>query len=1056
VAKAKRKLAAISRADVVGFSGLRLRTLGELELWRGARRVELPQSKKTRALFVYLAVGGRPRRRERLCSMFWDVADDPRAALRWSLSKLRALVDEPGVARIVTDGTTVGFEPAGAQVDLFAVRQQLEVAPQGLATDQLVQLADEFRGEFAEGLELPDFQEFQFWCAAMRGEARALHARVLQALLERLAARAAAAVPHARKLVQIDPLNVDACITLLDLLIRDGRRPEAEQQFEACRRLLTELQSPEVERLQQVWREVRRGAAAIASPASVAAVPAPSALPAVEASSPLDLIGRQKEWGRLQALLDDVGRQRRLRAVVIAGEPGIGKTRLLEELIATVRHQGGTALDGRAYEAEMGRPYGPWVDALRRVPAVSMGATIGSALAPLLPELGMSTDVPASRDRLFGAVVELIAARAHSAPPVLLVFDDAHWCDGASAELLHYVARMSRNRPVLAALAVRSGELPDNEPVLRVLRSLRRERQVEEIDVTPLSPEETERLVRIVAPDADAQRILEESAGNPLFALELARAALPGGEHVPATLRQLVRDRVDRLAPDAADVLRWGAVVGQTFPVQRLSKLTPIDIDRLLPALAILERHALLRTSAEGINAGTSYAFAHEVVRQVVYAELSAPRRRLMHLRIANALQEHEGEDDSVAADLAHHAALAGDTATAARACLQAGRRWLRLFAATEANAVAHRGMYLAGQLPEPERVKRLLELAEVRYAAHRPRRSAEAARTVEGLAQRALDQGCMEHARLGFHIASYIRWEGGDWSDAQRHMMRAEEVSRLGDERERVVALAEAARCLTLLERDLGHADALLLEADALSTRLAIEPAAIPDAVGMLRLHGGRLQDAAEQFARARDLCRRHQDGLGEFRALEHLVMVAFQRQQLDEAQALSDELVQLAGRLREGSEAPFAHAVAALCRYARTAGAAAELDAALAALRLTDAKQRLAYVQTRAAEADLQRGDAATARQRADEALQLARRLERPSDVVLARVVLAHAAALEHDEATYRRLCRELSAETVRAVSAQARAAAMQLRAKPVSGGRAHTTRLRQRGAKGEAWNR
>lgn len=912
---------------------LSVRVLGELELWRGTQRLELPQSKKTRALLAYLLVSARPQRRERLCGMLWDVTDDPRAALRWSLSKLRALVDEPGVTRLVTDGGSVGFQLAGARVDLFTVRQHLASNSPPQTTEQLEQLATEFRGEFLDGLELPDFQEFQVWCAAMRGEARSLHAQVLQTLIERLADHADAALPHARNLAQIDPLNVDARIVLLDLLTRANRHLEAEQQFDACQRLLGELQSPELERLRQAWQTLRRSAAT-----PTAAPTAPSAPPLEMPPPAVQMIGRHAEWGRLQALLDEVQQRRQLRCVVVAGEPGIGKTRLLEELVTAAHHRGGTVLGGRSYEAEMSRPYGPWIDALRRVPPVTLG-TIAADLAPLLPELGDAAGAQTSRDRLFGAVVELIAARAHSAAPVLLVLDDAHWCDGASAELLHYVVRMSRNRPVLVALAVRSGELPDNEQVLRVLRGLRRDSQIEEIDVAPLDANETVQLVHLAAPGADPQRIPEQSAGNPLFALELARAARLHGENVPATLRQLVRDRVDRLAPDAADVLRWAAVVGQTFPVQRLSELTPIEIDRLVPALEILERHALLRTLTADPKAGSEYAFAHEVVRQVVYAELSEPRRRLMHLRIVNTLQTLAAQDDSIATELAHHAALAGDAGTAARACLQAGRRCLRVFAATEANAMARRGMFHAEQLPEPEQVRCMLELAEVRYAAQRPQRPDEAARTVEQLAQRALDHGCMQHARLGFHIASYIRWEGGEWSDAQRQMMRAEQVSRLGDERERVVALAEAARCLTLLERDLSHADALLSEAGALSSRLAIEPAAIPDAIGMLRLHEGRLAEAADQFARARDLCRRDQDGLGEFRALEHMVMVEFQRQCFDAAQSLCGELVELASRLREGSEIPFAHAAAALCRYVASEQAAADLDAALTALRNADA---------------------------------------------------------------------------------------------------------------------
>jgi DNA-binding SARP family transcriptional activator len=828
---------------------LQLRVLGELTLIRRGRRIALPPSKKTRALLAYLAVSGRPHRRERLCSLLWDVPDDPRGALRWSLSKLRPLVDEPAVTRIVADRDTVAFDATNAHVDLLSVRRALAKGVGALDGEALKALAEEFRGEFLDGLDLSEFHEFRAWCVAEREEARRMHAGVLHGLISRLNAQPEAALPYARALAQIDPYDEAAHAALVRLLGTTGRRSEAEQQYEAGARLLAEVGATTGE-LRQAWLALRAQAAGAAeTPPRPAAAVAPAPFVEAEPGAQPALVGREQEWTRLTGALREVISRRRERVLLLTGEPGVGKSRLLAELIAAARAANGTVLDGAAYEAERTRPYGPWVDALRRVPQAAVGKTIGGDLAPLLPEWAPEAQGEHTRNRLFGAVVELIAARAHSSPPVLLALDDVQWCDDASAELLHYVARMQRTRPVLVALAARGGELMDNGSMCRVLRSMRRDRLLDEIKLGPLSRSETATLVNAVAPDADAERVFAESAGNPLFALEVARSLPYRQDDVPLSLRELVADRIERLPATAAEVLRWAAVLGQTFDAARLRPLPSIDAEASVAALETLEWHGLLQAVQNPSTAHGSYAFAHEVVRRVVYTQLSEPRRRLMHARIAQDLHEREDPDDVIAAEIAHHATLAGEAELAARACVAAGRRCLRVFANAEAYALARRGIHFAEQLREPERVKLLLELTQIRVAARRPSQLADAARRIEELAERALDHGCSEHARLGFHMASYLRWERGEWSDAQRHTLRAELVSRAADDKERVVAMAEAARCLALLERDLPQAEALLLESGALSARLGLEPAAIPDATGMLRLHEGRLDEAAQLF---------------------------------------------------------------------------------------------------------------------------------------------------------------------------------------------------------------
>jgi len=1019
---------------------LSIRLLGEMQvLWDGVPQ-PLPQSKKTRALLAYLVVTGRQQRRERLCDLLWDVTDDPRAALRWSLTKIRPLVDQPGTERIVADRELVRFDPRGADIDVATIRDALCDGPSALETPRLRELAETFRGEFLEGLELPDFHDFQAWCVTEREELRRLHRQILETLITRAEDDPDVALPFARALVQADPISESARALLVRLLGTAGHREEAAQQLATAKRMLAQLGSEPTDELDRAGASLRASggkprstAPALVTASSTSTPSAPPTPPSVggmviarSASLP-PLVGRDAERERLENLLHATGVERKARVALLIGEPGVGKTRLLAELASRAAAGRATVLGACAYEVEGARPYGPWVDALAQLPAVSVGATLAGDLSLLLPQWGPGSDGEKSRERLFGAVVELIAARAHSAPPVVLILDDVQWCDDASAQLLHYVVRMNRHRPVLVALAARDGELLDNGPMCRVLRALRRDRIVEEIELGPMSREEIAELISPLASTADPSRIHEDCAGNPLFALELSRVVGTPAGRSAQSLRDVVRDRIDRLPDTAVDVLRWGAIFGRTFDTAMLERVTAMTADDLVTALESLEKHGLLRPAADVRTPGTAYTFSHDVVRQVVYADISQPRRRLMHSRLAHALHGGETHDESVAAELAYHAGLAGEPALAAHACVVAGRRCLRLFANSQAEALARRGRPYAAELPEPDRLKLTIELLDVQLGARPPDHPEGVAAELETLAQRALDHGCPEHARIAFHLLSYLRWERGDWSSAHRLTMQAELASRSGDEREHVLAMAEAARCLALIERDLVRAESMALEADARSDRLGFEAAAIPMARGMLHLHRGELEEAECLFREARDLARRDADHLTEFNALENLVALDMQRGRHGAALVTCRELGGISERFREGSEIPFARVLEALLAYAVGDDSAhASLETAFEALRIADAKHRLAFALTRTAELELLRGRTDDAKQHAAEALAMAETLGRASEIALAHAALARCASVGKDAAGARTHIEALRSVALGELSAQARAAA------------------------------
>ena len=238
--------------------------------------------------------------------------------------------------------------------------------------------------------------------------------------------------------------------------------------------------------------------------------------------------------------------------------------------------------------------------------------------------------------------------------------------------------------------------------------------------------------------------------------------------------------------------------------------------------------------------------------------------------------------------------------------------------------------------------------------------------------------------------------------SKADAHMRRAEFLTRGGSDRERILGLGEAARCLVFLDKDLPEAEAMLLEARALAQRSGVEHESLEDAQGLLRQFHGDHEDASRLFGKARDLSRRHGNRLHEFFALEHLVIAEMERGRRDAAQTFCAELEQLGEKLRDGSELPMARALAALCRFTHgeSAATAADLDAAIDVLRLADAKQRLSVVLAIASGLHLERGRPQQARVMVEEALTCVRSLGRPNDVARVLSSLVQVCATQGDD--------------------------------------------------------
>lgn len=566
---------------------LELKFLGEFGVIRDGRALPLPPSKKTRALLAYLSMNGRRQRREHLCELLWELPDDPRGSLRWSLSKLRRLLDDDERERILADRSHVEIDVGGVTVDA-AVLQSLAAGDLSkLPTEALEQAAARYAGNFLEDLEFSDFHDFHAWCIAERERTARAQAAVLRELARRLANEPERALPHARALVCLLPYDEAARAGLIRLLVAAQHLDEAERQLQLGLRMLKEAGIASTGAL----REARQ-ARATESAGTPARKPTrvPPAAPPASICEPR-LVGRDEER-RVLAEAWAAAVAGRAGAVLLRGEPGLGKSSLLECAAGLARAEGGLLMQASACESGQIRPFALWIDALRGSQPEAAECAFGAAGAE-------------NREALFARLCELVGEAADRRPVVLLL-DDVHWCDESSAAALHYGLRTNRERRVLAVLAARESEMRDNMALQQALRGLRRDGLLRELRLGPLDPAEIEALLRARVSGADGARLAHECGGNPLLALELARAEIEGGGEAGGSLDELVRERLARFDVEGADVLRWAAVMGPAIKVPALVSVTGLDAAVVGEALEEAERQAVLVSAEHGCASPTN------------------------------------------------------------------------------------------------------------------------------------------------------------------------------------------------------------------------------------------------------------------------------------------------------------------------------------------------------------------------------------------------------------------------------------------------------------------
>jgi DNA-binding SARP family transcriptional activator len=1059
-------VAATGAATTSSLLGIRL--LGDLELRRGGEPLVLPASRRTRALLGFLVATGAPHSRASLCDLLWEGTDDPRASLRWSLTKLRPVVDAAPVERLVADREHVAFAARGCAIDVERVSALLRGGVAGAPLDALEEAAGLLQREFLDGLDLPACYRFQHWCMAERERHGTLRRAVLDALVQRLEATPARALPYARAMVAADPLAEAAHATLLRLLAADGRYPEAERHYDWARDLLRrEVAAPPGGLLDEAIHRIRRGLrGAGAGPPDVATIAgqlgvAPAAGPhhAAATPDPLDaatavgapdawtdaaaapahrppptrpaaaagraaaapLVGRAAECARLEARLADGADARPF--LLLLGEPGIGKTRLLDHLADAAIAAGQRVMRGRCFEAEMVRPYGPWLDALRGLDTAGVPADVLAQAAPLLDSRAAGDG---TRARLFDAAAALVRALA-AGHALVLIFDDLQWIDEGSAALLHYVARtLEPATPAVLAGAARAGEIEDNPWARGLLQSLARAQGVERLVLAPLGDADARTLLGATPADIDAA--LRQAGGNPLYLGELARAAAYGDGSGQHGLDALVEARLDALDAADRDLLAWAAAMGGELRPELLAAAAGRPLAEVLARIERCEQRGLLRASGAG-----RFDFVHGLVRQVIYRRLSQARRQTLHRLCARALVAASDADPWLHGEVVRHAGLAGDAAGVARASVAAGEQCLRVYANVQAGAVAERGLAAVDELPGgAERVGleiALLRLCVAAAAGSGGRRLPALTGRIELAIATAEALGLHAQAASGWEILSFWRQRAGDAASSQAATLAAAQRTRAADAATRCRQLANSGRCLLDIEADCVRGQTLLDEAGALAAQLDLQVMEIDWGRGLLARRAGDLDAACDALARAVGLARLTENHWREFECMVWLATAEYEHGR--DAAALEHLRAIVAAAAGMGEpDAPYAQALGALARLRQggDATAAADLDASVVALRELDDKAHLAYVLNEQAGRALALGRADVAAACATEALAAARAVRRPTEVAVATARLAQATGRPHDAAAALAglLPAERSARGVAALQAAARGGA------------------------------
>lgn len=562
------------------------------------------------------------------------------------------------------------------------------------------------------------------------------------------------------------------------------------------------------------------------------------------------IVDRKDELALLKALLEKSLRGNG-QVAFVAGEGGVGKTRLVQELGRYAQEKGALFIVGRSFEEEAVVPYSPWVETIRSLLRQDSGLQLAKTMtrtlamvARIVPEVAVEskelgikgwisgferTDLVAGtevdRIRLFQAVTDFLI-HASSLRPVVLFLDDILWADAASLQLLHYVCRRIGDQRVLLVATYRDVELSKQHPLARLILDLNRDRVLRQISLNRLTSDYVAEIISnhlgggTVLPEF-AKLVYTRTGGNPFFVEEVIRLLADesricktekgwtlkeiGNVEIPSTVRALIEHRVSRLGVDLIQTLSLGSAMGMDFRYELLRKVTAQEDETLIAQLEKAAQAGLLIEKRVGRD--VFFAFPDEQIKDYFYSELSLIRKRKTHARIAQAMEElYQAQKDEHLEELAYHYIQAGEIVKAAEFSLEAGDRAARLHAYPEAKKHYQNVLELLDENEKNARLKVLIKLGDASSQTGESKEAIDHYNEALGLsAQLKQNLKTVEiYSDLG-HVAWYNE------SDKQRaisYFREGMKASNQGEETpERAALLQDAGRLLIITREPVeGH----------------------------------------------------------------------------------------------------------------------------------------------------------------------------------------------------------------------------------------------------------